>query len=561
MAPSWTLLPDLTDENATTTYTSNDQAFRGICIKIQDLINHNSQTLNQIQQRKDQQITVGYEYQMKLSSESERNTSAPTMEIVTTPKTSTVGQVLKVWKRVDGPLEKDGLFLNYMDLSLNTFEDVARLIEMTHEVGNKYITFIIENYESTLSFELFVNNLEKLKVVLDQIQEATTDVVNTIGEDIELKRDMDQMMASYKKVCEKFPLTLELSGNHKIVNDTMKVHEQQQQQKGHIPVIQKISTLACHSTHSLHKGHVFDMKVYDINGEKFMATAGAENTIKIIRLKDKVEVAILNGHSSYIFSLVLFKNVKGEQCLASCGMDGVKLWNLQDNKFITSLENSKDSTRAAAYGLASFVKDGKPVIACGYNNGEIKLWCAESKTLLSSLTGHKGWIYALTVFNQDGQMYLASAGEDSTIKVWNSTTNKLVKTLNNVHEKGVWSLLSFEHDGIVYIASGGAYRAGNIKVWNVTQKYTLMTTFTGHPQQVVSSLKILEHNGSPLLISSSNNCMVMWGLSEGRMIHTLNCEDCEEIWSIEVYQEDEKGLDACVVLGSSKGNVTFVTKK
>lgn len=473
--------------------------------RIETLSTQNRNILHQIQQRKNHNVIIAYDYEVRfnLSDESDDkdeiadcNKVTKPWRIISTPKKSDVITALDKWKYEDVLLEHDGLMLDsYIDLNLSTFKDLERLVDITSNIGEKYVKFFNEQSDEALkAFQIMTRNLQKLRDLLDELNKFSNDTLENIASDDDVKQNMDQMMMSFTKVYEKFNLKKEDQ------NLVVKFELKRPSNTDDIPSlvdIRDITKLRCVHTLKTHTGNVEDIKIFEILDEKFMASTFNfnrrginENTIQIHRLSDKRLVATLTGHTSWIHSLALYKNTDGKQCLVSSSRDGtVWLWDLHENKSIVTLPNpSSYSSR----GLVTFKKNNRYFIACEYNNGDIKIFDSHLHTEVTTLIGNG--IVALTVFEKDGEKFLVSGRYGDKSKVWNLKDYTLFKSIDAQY---VQCLTNFEFKGKVYIAGGGN---GDVKVWD-TEDFSLISTFTiGY---VYYSLKACEYNGS--VVSGTSN--------------------------------------------------------
>jgi WD40 repeat protein len=86
------------------------------------------------------------------------------------------------------------------------------------------------------------------------------------------------------------------------------------------------------------------------------------------------------GHSSSIFSLAFSPDGK---YLASGSEDRtVKVWNIDSQKEVTTLQGHRYSVRSVA-----FSPDGK-YLASGSDDKTVKLWSVESQKEVTTLQGH-----------------------------------------------------------------------------------------------------------------------------------------------------------------------------
>jgi len=160
-------------------------------------------------------------------------------------------------------------------------------------------------------------------------------------------------------------------------------------------------------------------------------------------LSDKSLVAALTGHTLGVNSLALYKNANGKQCLASSSHDGsVRLWDLHENQCIATLSNR---TNFRAWGLVSFKKDDRNLIACGYCNGDIKIWDLQTQAEVTTWKGHgNNYIRTLLVFEK------ISGSDDNTIKVWNLENYTLVQTIEKANSGYVSRCQSVGYGGLLF---------------------------------------------------------------------------------------------------------------
>ncbi|MEH2315443.1 MAG: AAA-like domain-containing protein, partial [Nostoc sp.] len=256
------------------------------------------------------------------------------------------------------------------------------------------------------------------------------------------------------------------------------------------------------TTLSGHSDYVYSV-VFSPDG-KTLASASADNTIKLWNLDTRKEITTLSGHSNTVFSLVFSPDGK---TLASASRDKtIKLWNLDTGKEITTLSGHSDYVNSVV-----FSPDGK-TLASASGDKTIKLWNLDTRKEITTLSGHSDWVYSV-VFSPDGKT-LASASADKTIKLWNLDTRKEITTLSG-HSDWVYSVV-FSPDGKTLASASGD---NTIKLWNLDTRKEI-TTLSGHSNYVFSV--VFSPDGKTLASASADNTIKLWNLDTRKEITTLS---------------------------------------
>lgn len=184
----------------------------------------------------------------------------------------------------------------------------------------------------------------------------------------------------------------------------------------------------------------------------WLASGGADNSIKIWDVRSGRELRSLNGHTGWVKALAISRDGKW---LASGSNDRtVRVWDVFSGQQIKTLPG-----HAGAIESLSFSDDGR-LLASGSADNSIKVWDVASGTEKQTLKSHAGWVTTLT-FSPDGKL-LASGSVDHSIKLWDTTSWRERANLQK-HVDRV-TALAFSADGNS-LASGGA--DGSVCWWRV----------------------------------------------------------------------------------------------
>ncbi|NQE38565.1 hypothetical protein E5S67_06350 [Microcoleus sp. IPMA8] len=128
-------------------------------------------------------------------------------------------------------------------------------------------------------------------------------------------------------------------------------------------------------------------------------------------------IATLTGHPNWVNSVAISADGK---TLASASADNtIKLWDLQTQKQIKTLTGYSNSVYSVAWS-----PDSK-ILASASADNTIKLWNLQTQKEFPTLTGHSDSVYSVA-FSPDDKT-LASASADKTIMLWKFDFDNLLK--------------------------------------------------------------------------------------------------------------------------------------
>ena len=230
-----------------------------------------------------------------------------------------------------------------------------------------------------------------------------------------------------------------------------------------------------------------------------LASGSVDKTIKLWDVQSQREIAILTGHSDYVYSVAFSPD--GRTLASGSDDKTIKLWNVRSQRQIATLTGHSNYVYSVA-----FSPDGL-TLASGSGSWDktIKLWNVRSQRQIATLTGHSNTVYSVA-FSPDGRT-LASGSLDKTIKLWDVQSQREIATLTG-HSHYVYSV-AFSPDGRT-LASGSWDKT--IKLWDV-QSQGQIATLTGHSDHVRSVA--FSPDGRTLASGSDDNTIKLWEHDRG----------------------------------------------
>lgn len=182
-----------------------------------------------------------------------------------------------------------------------------------------------------------------------------------------------------------------------------------------------------------------------------LASASADNTVKLWDINSRREVRTLAGHTSGV-KAVAFR--RDGQWLASGGSDGnIKFWEVATGAQLRNVSGNGSVTTLA------FSADGR-YFAAGSMDGGGRLWDLKAGHEALALAGHKAMI-TTAAFSNDGH-WLATGSLDRTVKIWNVETGTEQRTLMGHSDRII--TLAFSPDDKLLVTGGLDTK---VKLWRV----------------------------------------------------------------------------------------------
>ncbi len=194
------------------------------------------------------------------------------------------------------------------------------------------------------------------------------------------------------------------------------------------------------------------------------------------------------------------------QFLATSGADStVKLWRVEEGTPVRVLAHP------AAVASIAYSPDGQWLASGGYDGG-VRVWRVADGTLARTLSGHSGTVWSVA-FSPGGER-IASSGEDKTIRLWRASDGGAIRTMTG-HSLNVWSV-DFSADG-KYLASGSFDHS--VRLWDAKTGDSVRT-LAGHDQAVVGVA--FSPKGNLLASGGDDSAIRIWNADTGELVRRID---------------------------------------
>lgn len=228
-------------------------------------------------------------------------------------------------------------------------------------------------------------------------------------------------------------------------------------------------------------------------------TAGrSEHTVRLWDIKKRKELHRLDGHTSWVWSVVFSKD--GKRALSG-GVDGVRLWDVASGKELRHFIGHERQVYRVA--LAA---DGRRALS-GSQDHTARLWDVDTGKELCCFRNHTDEVSSVAL-SPDGK-WAVSAGLDNIARLWDIATGKELRQF-----PGIWTS-EFSPDGRQLLTTG---RDKSVRLWNLATGKELLC-LNGHTAEVCCAA--FSSDCKRALTGGSDNTVRVWDLHTGKELRCL----------------------------------------
>jgi WD40 repeat protein len=235
-----------------------------------------------------------------------------------------------------------------------------------------------------------------------------------------------------------------------------------------------------------HEGAVQAVATCAVDGRVLVVSGARDKTVRVWDIETGAEVKVLRGHSSDVLTVAPC-TFHGRACALSAGQDRrIRLWDVEEGVSLKEFEGHEGSVRA----LATCAVGGRALMVSGAEDYTVRLWDVETGSMLKVLKGHLDYVSAVATCMAvglgdadvtGGRVVILSGSDDKSVRLWEAETGTLLRVLAG-HTDYVLGVATCMLDGRVVVVSGSCDKT--VRLWSLVPQ--------AHPQ-VHRSSSTVEH--------------------------------------------------------------------
>ena len=214
----------------------------------------------------------------------------------------------------------------------------------------------------------------------------------------------------------------------------------------------------------------------------------------------------------------------------------INLWDVASGTLASTLGRYDGAIRPRSLTFSS----NGATLASGHEDGRIRLWDVETRTVTATLEGHHRYVDSVD-FSPDGKT-LASVSVDRTVRLWDVASGTQSAVLPD-HYCGV-SSVAFSPDGAILVSGGWN---GKVILWDATTGRNI-AEFNRHTDLVRAVS--FSPDGTALATASEDGDVNLWDVATGNA--TTISGHTSHVWNM-VYSPD-----GATLASHSLGNAVYI---
>ena len=300
---------------------------------------------------------------------------------------------------------------------------------------------------------------------------------------------------------------------------------------------------------------------------KYLVSGSMDTTVRIWRLHDKGQEAILTGHTSYVNCLALTSNNK--KIVSGSDDNTIRLWSIRKQTQVAMFKGHTSSVNCLA------ITSDNALIISGSSDHTIRLWSLGLKMQIGLLEGHQSFVNGIAITSDNRYVISGSTDprglhKDNTLRIWNIKEQRIERVLHDFGGFHICGILLSKDDKFLIVSC----KDRTVIISDYTELikvYVLETNIYGERTAVITSDNkyiITGHYGSlkiwntqedynevkrysfpnlrSIALTSDNQCVIIGSLHNYMQI--LNLKDGKK----EFFHGHARSIDSVAISGDYK---------
>ncbi|MCJ7579993.1 MAG: WD40 repeat domain-containing protein [Candidatus Aminicenantes bacterium] len=244
-------------------------------------------------------------------------------------------------------------------------------------------------------------------------------------------------------------------------------------------------------------------RVYGVNfspNNKYLVSAGGDNSAKVWEVETGNMILDLGGHASHVFQANFSPD---SRYVATAGANYARIWEIPSGTELRSVGDHPERVNAVNFN------PGGDRLLTASSDGTVKVWDWRNRNELLSIDITDGDVY-YACFSPNGR-FIAAGSTNGLVGLWDANSGQLVRRFLG-HSRAI-PFLSFNNDGSRLLTSSVDDTA---RIWDVGNGNSLLT-LGGHTFKAA----VFSPNGKFIISGNEDGKVIVWNAADGKEITTL----------------------------------------